>query len=52
MPDSTIPAPVAADPINRLTLGATDPREGVADGRMSTGGPNMYFMDYNCMAEE
>jgi hypothetical protein len=27
MPDSTITAPVAADPIERLTLGATDARE-------------------------
>jgi hypothetical protein len=32
MPDSTIPAPVAADPIDRLTLGATDARESAAGG--------------------
>jgi hypothetical protein len=48
MPDSTIPAPVAADPIDRLTLGATDARESAAGGVAPTG--NGYTV--SCMAEE
>jgi hypothetical protein len=53
MPDSTISAPVAADPIDRLTLGATDPREGVDEGRMSIGVASfIYCFQGQCMAEE
>jgi hypothetical protein len=53
MPDSTIPAPVAADPIDRLTLGATDARESAAGVGATvsysacTGG-----VPTTCMAEE
>ena len=50
MPNSTINAPGAADPIDRLTLGATDPREGVAEGRMSIGVASCSYQG-QCMAE-
>jgi hypothetical protein len=53
MPDSTIPAPVAADPIDRLTLGATDAREVVAAvGILSGCGGYCCNPLTTCMAEE
>jgi len=48
MPDSTIPAPVAADPIDRLALGATDAREMVRSNDASWPGGCLAW----CMAEE
>lgn len=50
MPNSTISAPVAADPIDRLTLGASDARED------SQSVVTLNFLGqcspYGCMAEE
>jgi len=51
MPDSTITAPVAADPIERLTLGATDAREIAAGGVPSVSCSPVTACIY-CMAEE
>jgi hypothetical protein len=53
MPDSTISAPVAADPIDRLALGATDARE-IAVGVHSPGAvPGTYGSGGGiCMVEE
>jgi hypothetical protein len=48
MPDLTITAPVAADPIDRLTLGATDARDAVGSGLV----PAFLQCGIYCMAEE
>jgi hypothetical protein len=53
MPDSTIPAPVAADAIDRLTLGATDARSGTLPHvSVSPAGYNAQPICSSCMAEE
>jgi hypothetical protein len=51
MPDSTIYAPVAADAVDRLTLGSTDARaagSGVAESNFASATGHFF----GCMAEE
>jgi hypothetical protein len=48
MPDPTIPTPVAANPIDRLTLGATDARSASLCACPSGYPPQIQ----TCMAEE
>jgi hypothetical protein len=48
MPDLTITAPVAADPIDRLILGATDVRDAARNCTTSVPNQGMCY----CMAEE
>ena len=50
MPDSSITAPVVADPIDRLTLGATDARVEWASSWAHMSG--LYFSSAVCFAEE
>ncbi len=51
MPDSTIPAPLAADPIDRLALGAMDAR--TTEGTAAVPGTLAQACSaYACMAEE
>lgn len=55
MPDVAITAPVAADSIDRLTLGASDARGGRQVSEAATGVVlNSYIQSglVNCMAEE
>jgi hypothetical protein len=50
MPDSTILAPLAADPIDRLTLGANDAREII--GAQAFPSALLLGPTSSCMAEE